>query len=493
MISLCKSKAQGGYLWRKMSNNINTPNNEKLPIPSSKGDTLYFERQISNKKNAGDIYYSTLENNNWSIAENIGFPLNNQGNNFVCTILNGHQLLVGNTYKYDGSALNAGGAISKWKDTSWSIPKNLHIDGLEINSQTGTLFCSKNKNILLISIANNSKGTDIDIYFSPLLNGQHYGKPKSLGKMINSSFSEINPFLSPDEKILYFASNKDNGFGGFDIYSSHRLDSTWANWSTPINAGALYNSEADEKSFSTTESHNWAFMYGQTKNNLQYDIFYIYRKAAISVSVKGKIKIPSGYFLTKASIQFMSKSENDIFYISSIDSTNGIFAMNVLPNYCYDFHVSCPGFMDFSDSVKITQTNNYLTSNFQNIEPQQVLVPIAVGLVVNLNNVVFSQRKWDLLPISYSSLDRLANFLKLNPKVHIELGGHTDNHGDRDLNLTLSEYRVKEVRTYLIKHGVPKARITYKYYGGSLPIASNVAEETRKLNRRVDYKITKYE
>jgi len=343
----------------------------------------------------------------------------------------------------------------------------------------------------LISIANNAKENDIDIYFSPLLKGHHYGKPKRLGKIINSSFSEINPFMSADEKILYFASNKDNGFGGFDIYSSQRLDSTWENWSTPINAGALYNSEADEKSFSTNESHHWAFMYGHGKNNLQSDIFYIYKNTDSCAFIKGKIKIHSGYFLTKASVQFINKSNNNSVH-TSIDSS-GKFAINLSPDNWYDFHFSCPSFMDFSDSIKITKTNNYFTSDFQNVEPTYALIPISVGLVVNLNNVVFSQRRWDLLPISFPSLDRLVNFLKLNPKVHIELGGHTDNHGDPDMNLSLSKYRVKEVRAYLINQGIPKARITYKYYGGSLPIASNVAEETRKLNRRVDYRITKYE
>ena len=73
----------------------------------------------------------------------------------------------------------------------------------------------------------------------------------------------------------------------------------------------------------------------------------------------------------------------------------------------------------------------------------------------------------------------------------IILEGHTDGVGDAKLNLQLSVDRVNEVKRYLTTKGIGKNRIATMGYGGTRPVASNGEEETRKLNRRVEFKITK--
>jgi outer membrane protein OmpA-like peptidoglycan-associated protein len=105
--------------------------------------------------------------------------------------------------------------------------------------------------------------------------------------------------------------------------------------------------------------------------------------------------------------------------------------------------------------------------------------------------VYFERGKAVLLENSYTELDRVAEVLIENPKIKIELSGHTDNQGSAKLNLELSKERVAVVENYLVAKGVDKSRIKGKGYGGTKPIASNASEETRKLNRRVEFKITK--
>ncbi|HRI78962.1 MAG TPA: OmpA family protein, partial [Cyclobacteriaceae bacterium] len=80
---------------------------------------------------------------------------------------------------------------------------------------------------------------------------------------------------------------------------------------------------------------------------------------------------------------------------------------------------------------------------------------------------------------------------KVNPKVEILLTGHTDNRGDKDHNLRLSQRRVERVKGYLVSKGINAKRIAGKGFGGSKPIASNDTEETRRLNRRVEFTIVK--
>jgi outer membrane protein OmpA-like peptidoglycan-associated protein len=85
----------------------------------------------------------------------------------------------------------------------------------------------------------------------------------------------------------------------------------------------------------------------------------------------------------------------------------------------------------------------------------------------------------------------VVSFLKSNEQVNIELAGHTDNIGNPSKNIKLSQERVNTVKEYLVSKGIDSSRITGKGYGGAKPIASNNSEETRKLNRRVEFIIRK--
>jgi outer membrane protein OmpA-like peptidoglycan-associated protein len=118
------------------------------------------------------------------------------------------------------------------------------------------------------------------------------------------------------------------------------------------------------------------------------------------------------------------------------------------------------------------------------------LTPIEKGQTVKMNNVLFYRSKVQLIPTSYPELDKLAQMMTDNPTIAIQLEGHTDNVGDRFKNIRLSQDRVADVRNYLIKKGISEERISGTGYGGSKPIADNSTEVTRRLNRRVEFKIT---
>ncbi|HEY5823294.1 MAG TPA: OmpA family protein, partial [Cyclobacteriaceae bacterium] len=110
---------------------------------------------------------------------------------------------------------------------------------------------------------------------------------------------------------------------------------------------------------------------------------------------------------------------------------------------------------------------------------------------VNLKNILFQQSTSNLLPESSDELDMVVDFMKSNPKIVIELGGHTDNRGIHSHNVKLSKERVDKVKEYLVNKGIESNRITGRGYGGIRPIADNDAEDSRKLNRRVEFTILK--
>jgi OmpA-OmpF porin, OOP family len=118
-------------------------------------------------------------------------------------------------------------------------------------------------------------------------------------------------------------------------------------------------------------------------------------------------------------------------------------------------------------------------------------INLEVGKTFLLKNIYFDSDQAELLPRSNVELDKLLYIMQQNPKLAIEIMGHTDNIGAEDYNLTLSKKRAEQVAAFLTKNGISSARLKSSGFGSTKPIASNEAEETRQLNRRVEFKILK--
>ena len=152
----------------------------------------------------------------------------------------------------------------------------------------------------------------------------------------------------------------------------------------------------------------------------------------------------------------------------------------------YGFLALAQGFISVSDNLDLTEVAEY-----KEIQKDLYLAPVEVGEIVRLNNIFFDYDKATLRPESFPELDRVVEFLKTNPKVVIELSGHTDDRGSDNYNLNLSQNRAKTVVDYVISKGIDKSRLVAKGYGKSKPVATNETEEGRQLNRRVEFEILK--
>ena len=113
------------------------------------------------------------------------------------------------------------------------------------------------------------------------------------------------------------------------------------------------------------------------------------------------------------------------------------------------------------------------------------------GETVVLDHLIFEQGKAVINPKSFQQLDELVAMMKDSPKVEIQLEGHTDNIGNQEANLKLSQQRVDAVKKYITTRGVNKNRVKTKAYGGSQPIAKENTEEARARNRRVEMRVLK--
>jgi len=105
---------------------------------------------------------------------------------------------------------------------------------------------------------------------------------------------------------------------------------------------------------------------------------------------------------------------------------------------------------------------------------------------IKLDHVQFNTGTAQLSAESRNILDRVANVLKQNPHLSFEVAGHTDNTGNYQANVKLSQQRADSVRNYLINKGVAANRLSAKGYGPDKPVASNATRDGRHMNRRVE-------
>jgi len=109
-----------------------------------------------------------------------------------------------------------------------------------------------------------------------------------------------------------------------------------------------------------------------------------------------------------------------------------------------------------------------------------------LGIVLTVGDVLFSTGKADVAAGGLRSIDKLAEFLKKNPNRNLLIEGHTDNTGNEDFNLKLSQQRADAVRDQLVSRGIAPERITTKGYGPKYPAVDNDSAAGRQQNRRVE-------
>jgi outer membrane protein OmpA-like peptidoglycan-associated protein len=119
------------------------------------------------------------------------------------------------------------------------------------------------------------------------------------------------------------------------------------------------------------------------------------------------------------------------------------------------------------------------------------LVKLEKGKTVPLKNIYFEFDKDELMPRSYVELNKLLKIMRDNPKLVIEIVGHTDNFGNDAYNLQLSNRRAQSVVNFLTQQKIAPSRLKARGEGENKPVATNDTDEGRAQNRRVEFIVLK--
>lgn len=280
-----------------LSGTVNTKSLEFGATLTKDGTRLYFSRQgyMGNIGGASDedIWFSEFdgETQSWKEAKNMGSPLNNEGPNFIVGVgWTGDTLLLGNVYGKKGK-MKAGLSISIKQGDTWSYPQPITIaNDYNMAERTGFDLSSDRKALIIAQRKIDSKGgLDLYVSFRDTNSKNPYAGKESInmGSVLNSLGDETSPFLAYDNRTLYFSSNGHNGYGGYDIFVSYRLDDSWTNWSKPENLGAGVNTVYDDTHFGFTPRSRYAYYSrGLTSENsdiYRVDMTYFFKPSAKSL------------------------------------------------------------------------------------------------------------------------------------------------------------------------------------------------------------------
>ena len=239
--------------------NVNSPYVEHSPIISPDGKRLYFSRKYHPENSGGvddpeDIWVSEWddEKQEWKEAVNVGPPLNNPGPNFISSITSDGEkdvFVLGNKYGKKGRMYTGISMTTINPDGTFNEPTSLEVENEYNYSPKADFFLVPGGQALIQAVERDDSYGGRDLYIS-FKNGDVWTEPRNLGGDLNTVAEEAAPFLAPDGKTLYYSSGGFSGYGGLDIYVTRRLDDTYEKWSPPENMGTGINTDLDDEYFS---------------------------------------------------------------------------------------------------------------------------------------------------------------------------------------------------------------------------------------------------
>jgi peptidoglycan-associated lipoprotein len=429
----------------------------------------------------------------------------------------------------------------------------------EINSvdahDASCVFTDNGKTMIFSRGNDGSKkgAKDVQIYMSKMGDDGKWTEAVPIESINDVNAWNSCPALSRNGKTLYFASNRENGNGGTDIYKSEL--GADGNWGAPVNIGAPVNTKGNELFpyispegvfyFSSdghpslgvldifklkTEDGKTIVENLGTPTNTSYDDFAIfYKDSTIGFFTSNRpggkgdddiyefldeSKIKFAHYILDLTSVFKSGDSSEtlldntlVKIVNEKGDTIATVSTDSVAKYrkemdpgTYKLVASKSGYLTDTKDVTLSKVSNDQLKAGDNDLVTSVKVilkkkEVTVGQEeFVIHNIYYDYDKADIRPDAAIELNKLVEFLKLNTDIKIELGSHTDERGSDKYNQSLSQRRAQSAVNYLISKGIGKDKVTAKGYGESkLKIKNAQTEDEHQTNRRTTFRITTVE
>lgn len=332
-----------------------------------------------------------------------------------------------------------------------------------------------------------------DIYYCDIHEDGTYGEPVNLGNNVNTPHREQFPFLAEDG-TLYLASDGHQGLGGLDLFMARSYDDVYAK---PVNLGETINTGRDDFSFVLKESDSLGYF--SSNRDGGDDLFTFVRNVnPRRFTVEGDVRDKNTKELLPGTVVKLY-DEEDKLIVQIVVGKDADYVFNSEPNKKYkivaerDFYASKTIDFETKDDGQIRFNIELEIESYEDAE--EIIVKKDDGLVyIELENIYFDFNKWEIKPEAANTLSVLVDIMKKYPRMEIELGAHTDSRASDAYNLRLSHNRANAALEFLVENGINRSRIKSKGYGKRMQLikcGDDCTETEHSINRRCEFIILK--
>jgi outer membrane protein OmpA-like peptidoglycan-associated protein len=469
---------------KSLGDTVNFLSAQFFPVLTADSETLIFTGFTPERDE--NMYITHRRGGRWDIPEEISKKINSANNEGTCTISADGRLLVFTACNrrdgYGGCDLY----ISQKLGNEWQSPQNL---GTVVNSQYWESQPSLSADGSVLYFASDRPGGvgKSDIWKTKRDSSGQWLAPTNLGEPVNTSDEESAPFIHANGRTLFYASNGLPGMGGFDLFMSQQIDTLW---NEPINLGYPINTVSDQVGlFISSDGEKALYTDDRREPKGRRAILYEFSvpdtlKAMFEPTnyIKGMVFDQKTNEPLSATIElFDLNSQQKVATFSSQPATGEYLAV-LNRNSEHALYVQKDGYLFKSLTFFASDSTPSLRLDISLEKAEKDRTEV-------LRNLFFATGSYELDEKSKVELQKLVEFLRNNPKLSIEIAGHTDDVGTDQVNKELSQKRAQSVANFLRASGLANSRFSAMGYGESKPKVPNTSDENRKLNRRIEWRI----
>jgi outer membrane protein OmpA-like peptidoglycan-associated protein len=365
-------------------------------------------------------------------------------------------------------------------DTGWTEPKRLDEPVNIPGYSSGQPFLTTDNKYLFFASDKPGGIGKYDLWVATLDEEFNVLTVINLGSTVNTQDDEESPYYHEASRTLVFSSNGRVGMGGFDIYYCNN-DFSLNRWTKPVNPGSPINSTKDDMYYISTDKDNlWntGWLSSDRASNCCLAIFSV--KENVERFVTGKIvDCKTGFSIPYAELSVSDPQHKNKSLGNYRTDSLGHYGFGLRNVSKYQVHVQKNGYHSQESLYRIhvevgmdTSKNDplCLTAYAETKEEKEVK-----GVLFELSKAYnlgnFEYKKATLTSTTNTNLDSLASLMQAHPSIVVQIGGYTDGIGSDQYNLRLAQARVNTCIRYLVKKGINAARLKGKAFGKCCPIA----------------------
>ena len=442
-------------------------------FPGGEFDQLYFttttEKATGEKKSEitgmkkGDIWFATKnERGEWKRPEPVAGELNTDVDEGTPSFTpDGLTMYLSRARREPNAHTGVEIYTSQRSDASWSAPVLFEITADTLSSYAHPAVSPDGMWLYFSSDMPGGSGGR-DLWRVNLR--ERAGSLENLGEWINTPGDEMFPYVRTDS-LLYFASNGHPGYGGLDLFKARLTPS--GGWEV-TNMGTPVNSAADDFGI-TFGSGESGFFSSNRGDNRGYDHLYSFELPDLKILITGWVLDRDEEPVPNAVIRIVG---NDGSNQKQMARADGSFSFPLERGVRYAMMAGARGYLNARQEFTSDTAE-------EDAEYGVDFILASINKPVVIDNIFYDYDKATLRPESRQGLDEMAQVLRDNPNVTIEMASHTDRHGSEAYNIGLSSRRARAVIDYLISVGIAPDRLQSQGYGKSRPktITKKLARE----------------